>query len=161
MIERHYSCDTFTIMGTYFVQQIMLARMGYQVNPNAELLCYKKERVGDISDEYIEKTLDRAIFQSRKPIKDCKLFGSAESAGSEVTYRCVDCRDCKNCKKNERIEFVSIQEDVEQDIVNKSVIIGKGLAIARLPFHKTNCFQISIKLLQFIKVRLESSRNLP
>ena len=27
MIERHYCCDTFTSMGTYFVQQIMLARI--------------------------------------------------------------------------------------------------------------------------------------
>ena len=49
-------------MGTYFVQQIMLARMGYQVNPDAELLCYKKASVGDIHDEHIAKALDREIF---------------------------------------------------------------------------------------------------
>ena len=124
MIEKHYCCDTFTSLGTYFVEQIMLVRMGYQVNPDAELLCYKKECVGDIYDDH------------RKPIKDCKQFEITERAGSEVTYRCNDCRDCKNCKRSEQIEFVSIQEEIEQDIINKSVVldIENRSVVAKLPF---------------------------
>ena len=135
MIERHYCCDTFTSLGTYFVQQVMLVRMGYQVNPDVELLCFKEESVEDIYDEDMEKLLN-SVYYHRKPIKDCKRFEIAENAGSEITYRCNDCRDCKNCKKNEQIEFISIQEEIEQDIINKSVFVDieNRLTIARLPF---------------------------
>ena len=158
MIERHYCCDTFTSLGTYFVQQVMLARMGYQVNPDVELLCCKKEGVGDIYHETMEKMLNNEFYY-KKPIKDCKRFEITENAGSEVTYRCNDCSDCKNCKKSEQIEFVSIQEEIEQDIINKSVVIDieKRSVVARLPFIEDplqNYFRIRIKLLQCIKVSL-------
>ena len=63
------------------------------------------------------------------------IFETAENAASEITYRCVNCRNCKDCKINEKREMTNIQEEVEQDIVNKSVSvnINKRNCIANLP----------------------------
>ena len=67
-----------------------------------------------------------------------KKFEEVEYAGTEVLYRCIECRDCKDCKTNEQIEFTSIQEEVEQNLINQSVTVDleKGYTIARLPFIK-------------------------
>ena len=120
MIEKHYCAHTYTSLGTYFVQQVMLAHMGDQVNLDVDLLCLENESVGDITDDQ-DSNLETENYHSRKSIRDSKLFESAENDGSEVSYRCIDCRSCKNCKKSEQIEIVSIQEEIEEDIINKSV----------------------------------------
>ena len=59
-----------------------------------------------------------------------------ESLGTEVTYRCIRCRGCPNCKKDGSIESISIQEEIGQRLINKSVIINlkQGYIIATLPF---------------------------
>ena len=74
-------------------------------------------------------------FVNRQP-KHSKFFEKVESAGTEATYRCLCCRGCKDCKTGERIEFISIQEEVEQDVINRSfkVDLNKGYVIAKLPF---------------------------
>ena len=116
------------------MRQVVLASMGYQVNPDVDLLCFGKESVGDITD--LNSNLETENYHSRKSIRDSKLFESAEHAGSEVSYRCIDCRNCKNCKKSGQIEIVSIQEEIEEDIISKSVAVDveTGLAVANLPF---------------------------
>ena len=64
------------------------------------------------------------------------MFDKVESAGTEILYRCANCCNCPTCKNSERIEFISIQEEVEQNIIDKSVRVNleKGETIARLPF---------------------------
>merc|ERR1712048_1081236 len=59
-----------------------------------------------------------------------------ENAASEILYRCINCRNCQKCKNGERIESISIKEEVEQDIINKSVSVdtSKGKTEAKLPF---------------------------
>ena len=68
-------------------------------------------------------------------LKAQKHFEEAENAASEILYRCVNCRKCQNCRNGERIEYVSVREEVEQDIINHSVSldIEKGTSIATLP----------------------------
>ena len=74
-------------------------------------------------------------FVNRQP-KQSKFFEKVESAGTEASYRCVRCRGCKDCKTGERIEFISIQDEVEEDVINCSfkVDLNKGYVIAKLPF---------------------------
>ena len=59
-----------------------------------------------------------------------------ETAGTEITYRCKDCRDCPECKKSDRFESISIQEEIEQTVIERSVNvdISIGRTIAKLPF---------------------------
>ena len=65
-----------------------------------------------------------------------KLQNIIENAGTEVSYRCINCRNCVECKNSGQVEYISIQEELEQNIINKSVYvdIAKGVTIAKLPF---------------------------
>ena len=46
-----------------------------------------------------------------------KQFDKIEEAGTAITYRCVDSRACSICKKGVRFEALSIQEEVEQNLI--------------------------------------------
>ena len=77
-----------------------------------------------------------SVFAAGRAPKCLKIFDEAESAGVEVTYRCVGCRNCLECKRSSRIDSVSIQEEIEQDLINRSVKIDleKRSTIHMLPF---------------------------
>ena len=64
------------------------------------------------------------VYAAKKPTKCIKSFDEIENTGTEVTYRCIDCRNCPECKKSQRLDSVSIQEEVEQSIINRCVISG-------------------------------------
>ena len=49
------------------------------------------------------------------------MFETVENSGSKITYRCSICRNCKVCKEHSTDEIMSIKEEVEQDVINKSV----------------------------------------
>ena len=71
-----------------------------------------------------------------RPLKVWKRFEQVESAGTEISYRCVRCRGCADCKNGERIECISMQEEVEQAVIEQSVVVGitQGQTSAKLPF---------------------------
>ena len=71
----------------------------------------------------------------RRP-KLLERFDQVESAGTEVPYRCVKCRNCEDCKTGAKVECTSIREEVEQALVDKSVVVNIPLkkTTARLPF---------------------------
>ena len=75
------------------------------------------------------------VNKKRAP-KVVKVFDEIEHAGTEITYRCLDCRDCLECKRGSSIEAISIQEEAEQHIINKSVSVDfkNRTSTARLPF---------------------------
>ena len=53
-----------------------------------------------------------------------------------VSYRCVKCRGCPDCKNSGNIECISIQEEVEQAVIDKSVTVNLelGYTQAKFPF---------------------------
>ena len=57
------------------------------------------------------------MLSSRKQ----RIFEEAENAATEVMYRCISCRNCQGCRNGARIESISIREEVEQDLIDKSV----------------------------------------
>ena len=59
-----------------------------------------------------------------------------ESLGTEISYRCVKCRGCSDCVKSKDTECFSIQEEVEQALIDKSVTVSldKNYTSALLPF---------------------------
>ena len=79
--------------------------------------------------------INDANFAKKSP-ENLKRFEACESAGTEASYRCVDCRGCQNCVKSERIESISLQEEVEQEMVVKSVKVDleNGCTKGFLPF---------------------------
>ena len=58
---------------------------------------------------------------ARRPPKSLVRFEEVECAGTEVTYRCGKCRICVDCKRSSRLESISIQEEIEQELINRCV----------------------------------------
>ena len=107
--KQFFNQSTFN---SFCSQQIRLYKNGMQVNPDVSKLSFPSYR------------------------HQLKQFESSESAGSEITYRCVTCRNCKDCKNSIHQREVSIKEEVEQDVINSSIDIDIQAQIitARLPF---------------------------
>ena len=64
------------------------------------------------------------------------MFHQVENAATEISYCCISCRDCKDCLNNKHIENISIREEVEQGLINKSVQVNiqNLCTTAKLPF---------------------------
>ena len=86
---------------------------------------------------------------TRRPPKISQRFDKIENAGTEITYRCKDCRNCPECKKSDRFESISIQEEIEQAVIETSVVvdINKGRTIAKLPFLSNPVYHSQIRKL--------------
>uniref|UniRef100_A0A7M6DQR2 Peptidase aspartic putative domain-containing protein n=1 Tax=Clytia hemisphaerica TaxID=252671 RepID=A0A7M6DQR2_9CNID len=104
----------------FISKQFRLYQTGYQLNPDVPLLC---------------TTRTYQVSNNSYPGQQ-STFDIAESAGSKVTYRCTKCRSCVDCKSNGSIEATSIREEVEQELINKSIIVksDEQVTIATLPF---------------------------
>ena len=89
------------------------------LNPDVHLLSGTQESFGDI--DILDSTQNRGSYNARRALKKSKLFERVENAGSDITYRCVNCRNCSDCKQSEQIQCISIQEEIEQDIIDSSV----------------------------------------
>ena len=81
-------------------------------------------------------TGDSIVFHGKKPPPYVKQFDEIEKTGTEVTYRCVDCRGCLECKRGARVDAISIQEEIEQAIIERCVRvdIGQAKSTAKLAF---------------------------
>ena len=84
----------------------------------------------------LEFIVSNKVYLSRRGPKCLKFFEELDKSGTNISYRCMDCRSCTECKKGGLIEEISIQEEVEQDLINKSVAVDieKRTCTAKLPF---------------------------
>ena len=87
-----------------------------------------EKSIGEIteSENYVMKRVPKIV----------KRFEQVERAGTEASYRCIKCRGYSNCKKSKKIECISLQEEMEQGIINNSVTVYLRLCYtsAYLPF---------------------------
>ena len=107
----------------------MVNKCRFQVSNEVSLVGFKESEVNkDVSDSW--------VFVNKRPLKVWKRFEQVESAGTEISYRCVRCCGCADCKNSERIECISIQEEVEQAVIEQSVVVDitQGQTSAKLPF---------------------------
>ena len=76
-----------------------------------------------------------SVFVARGP-KKFKKFEKLEGSGISVSYRCVDCRNCLDCKNGPTTEEISIKDEVEQSLIDKSVTLDvvNKVCNAKLPF---------------------------
>jgi len=101
---------------TNFVNhQFRLFSFGYHVNPDVKLLDYPSSQ----ADILFPANGDDQDFTDK-----VNLFQVAEHVGSEINFRCVSCRGCQTCKKHKSTdETMSVQEEIEQDVIDRSVQI--------------------------------------
>ena len=76
------------------------------------------------------------VYAGKRVPKCIKKFEELENTGTEVTYRCIDCRNCVRCKQGPRLEDVSIEQEFEQDVIEKVVTVDpeSRRCSAKLPF---------------------------
>ena len=94
------------------------------------------ENPGQVSDYVPATTSGLNVLTIHRPPRKSQVFDKMETAGTEITYRCKDCRDCPECKKGDSFESISIQEEVEQTVIERSVNVDirMGRTIAKLLF---------------------------
>ena len=76
------------------------------------------------------------VYATKRTPKCVREFDEIERAGTEITFRCVECRACVKCKTSGRIEAISIQSEIEQGIIDRSIEVDpvEGVVTAKLPF---------------------------
>ena len=161
-IEKHFNgCNK--LANTFLSQQYNLFRKGYQTNPDVSLLGVKEPK--DIFDDLIvNNDVEKDICTDNKSfiMKREKLFNHVENAASEISYRCINCRNCKACTSHEMIENISIKEEVEQDIIDRSVKvdINKHQCIAQLPFIHNPAVKLASNKEMALKIYYQQLRKL-
>ena len=134
---------------SYLSDQFKLFQIGYQIDPDVHLLGmkYSKDFIHDLFHTQLEceSNSENANHSSFLSIRDQKCFDDVENAASQILYRCPDCRNCQKCKNSERIESISIKEEVEQDIINQSVIVDqvRGVTEAKLPLIEDPVYKLA------------------
>ena len=120
----------------YFLQQTMQYWARSSLESEIPLLSgYRekafKNKISDSADVGIQD-----VCVSRKLMKAIQNFEEVQNAGTEISYRCVGCRDCEECRKSPRLEKISIQEEAEQSLIDRSVEVDieRGITTAALPF---------------------------
>ena len=83
----------------------------------------------------LERDFINAHVANRSP-KCVKTFDEIDTAGTDVSFRCPRCRNCETCKKSQRFDAVSIQEEIEDDVIQRCVTVNihEGRSSALLPF---------------------------
>ena len=68
-------------------------------------------------------------------VRNVKMFEEVENAESEISYRCSNCRNRKACKENSPADMMSLKEEVEEDVIKKSVTVDtdRRITTALLP----------------------------
>ena len=103
---------------SFLASQREFFNFGYQVNSDVKLLGFKDDG-DDSTDEECEGTSVNYYYIPRR----LNQFHDVETAGSHIDYRCITHRECVDCKNSEHLEAISIKEEVEQDLISKSVHI--------------------------------------
>ena len=114
------------VYSSYRLHEVQL---GNSLRPSGSMLGFKANE-----DVVREMYFGDQSYQE-KTLKALKVHEAVENAGTVSDYRCIDCRGCTKCKQGERIDKVSLKEEYEQEVINKSVEVdvGKCVATARLP----------------------------
>ena len=88
------------------------------------------------SDDSAPVCEQRVACVGKRAPQHVRFFDEIESAGCDVTYRCGECRECKKCKSGPRIEAMSLQDEMEDTLIEKCIVCDLELSftIAKLPF---------------------------
>ena len=135
--KRHFKGTHANYRFAYYIPPVNFYQENFQLTCQVPLLGSKSDTACDF--HAIECNMDYAVgtfVSTKKPLKCIKEFDQVENAGTEISYRCVNCRNCPECKKCPRLDSVTIQEEVEQSIIDRSVHVDTNCRVttAALPF---------------------------
>ena len=81
---------------------------------------------------------ESSVHKSNMPIQRLRELADKDDDGDMVTFRCPTCSSCQRCKESKRVKARTRQEEVEQEIIEKSVHVdfNKQRVCVDLPFIK-------------------------
>lgn len=132
--------NNYANTSAFITKCVEIYNEGFRMEVDTSFLRPKNEIHHSLGDEVsilIDQTNDlNEAHVAKRPPKNFDIFEKVESAGTELTYRCVKCRGCPNCLKSKNVESISIQEEVEQEMIDKSVTVDLATksSTAILPF---------------------------
>ena len=100
-------------------------------------ICIFNASLNSFSEEICDKLpYSLGVTKQLKPKALERRFEEEEDIGSKITYRCARCAGCEACKAGNKTREVSIQEIMEEEIINKSIDIDleKKTTFSRFPF---------------------------
>lgn len=79
-----------------------------------------------------------SVHKAKVPLFKLKEYLDKEDVGNTVNYRCSDCLNCKKCMVSDKVKMMSLQEQIEQEIIEKSVEVDleNKRILVDLPFIK-------------------------
>ena len=96
--------------------------MGYQANSDIFLLSIRENKY-HLKDVLLNDESEYESNTNSFSLKQQNIFNQVENAATKISY-CNNCRDCKDCVNNVQIKNISIREEVEQDLIDKSVQVN-------------------------------------
>ena len=128
-LARSFDAIRETVPGVMSQDQVVEEKLGIR-----DCSDYCSEQELDGSTQLSQ--LDDRVHVARKAPKCVKVFDEVEGAGTEVSYRCSDCRNCTECKRSTRVDAISVQEELESEILERCVRVDikEGRSVAKLPF---------------------------
>ena len=124
---------------------------------------FKKDHLNDaVVNIYQFNNVDEAETTPSLLVRKQIMFEDVENTGSEITYRCSICRNCKVCKEHSTDEIMSVKEEVEQDVINKSakVDVASQRPTASLPLKNNPSIKLAHNKEQVLKVYNQQIKKL-
>ena len=155
----HQKFDSSKMRKSFFTHQQNITSILFNIDPDVSLIGFKDEI--HTSNSNISEDED-----SNNQVQVTQGFHSkylqSEQVGSEINYRCINCRQCQVCKHHKQIEAVSIKEEVEQDVINKSISIdiNNNVISAYLPFIQDPALKLAPNKNKALKVYFQQLRKL-
>ena len=120
----------------YFVSELKAHKMHCE---SLKFVAALDEEMYDGEDDITVECCRRRAMAAHSPNRAIRDMLMLDELGSEIDYRCQKCRNCYDCKNAEKIESMSLQEEMEQFVIEKSVVYDEKLrvTVAKLPFIDT------------------------
>ena len=121
---------------SFFTHQRNLINASFNIDPDVSLLGFKSDIFNSNQISDCDSSNDQSHINQVFHSSNSKHLHQSEEVGNEISYRCINCRNCQACKYHHQIEAISIKEEVEQDVINKSVSvdINNHVISTYLPF---------------------------
>ena len=118
----------------------------------------EENMINDSETKYNEVHLAKynEVHLAKRAPKYYVKFDEIESIGT--SYRCAKCRGCSDCLKSENIGCISIQEEVGQALIDKSVRVNldQYRTSALLPFLSDPVTKLASNGKIALKIRLQT-----
>ena len=101
-------------------------------------VCHDDHECGEQEEDNIVMHTQCSVHKAHIPIAKLRRIVDEDDTGTLVSYRCPTCAKCLKCKETGKTQAVTLQESVEQVVIENSVSINydKAKVFVDLPFIK-------------------------